>query len=218
MDIRRIITLASLAAPFCLFATVAGSQTIPFGSNLPAGPVPAGYAGFNWGTGANQAINSGPDAEIFYLTGPAASIVEFDRTSLFNLDSVDYQVLVSGETGLGSFDNYTTVVSGFLGSTLVKSVTENYPGTGGNLFTGLNIDGVNKITFSTSDTYGYLDSSGNPVIVATNSAATFVDQLKVSSSVTAPEMAPASAVSALTLLLGSLAISMGRRRVVRDSR
>jgi hypothetical protein len=214
MDIRRIITLASLAAPFCLFATAAASQTIPFGSNLPAGPVPAGYAGFNWGTGANQAINSGPDAEIFYLTSPAASIVEFDRTSLFNLDSVDYQILVSGQTALDSFDNYTTVVSGFLGSTLVKSVTENYPGTGGNLFTGLNIDGVNKITFSTSDTYGYLDSNGNPVIVATNGATTFVDQLKVSSStVAAPEMAAASAVSALTLLLGSLAISMGRRRV-----
>jgi hypothetical protein len=220
MDIRRIISLASFAAPFCLFATVAGSQTIPFGSNLPAGPVPPGYAGFNWGTGANQAINSGPDAEIFYLTSPAASIVEFDRTSLFNLDSVDYQILVSGQTALDSFDNYTTVVSGFLGSTLVKNVTENYPGTGGNLFTGLNIDGVNKITFSTTDTYGYLDSSGNPVIVATNTpAATFVDQLKVSSStVAAPEVVPASAVSALTLLLGSLAISLGRRRVVRDSR
>jgi hypothetical protein len=218
MDIRRIAA-ASLAAPLVLFATIAGSQTIPFGSNLPAGPVPAGYAGFNWGTGANQAINSGPDAEIFYLTGPAASIVEFDRTSLFNLDSVDYQVLVSGETALDSFDNYTTVVSGYLGSTLVKSVTENYPGFPSDLFSGLNIEGVNRITFSTTDTYGYLDSMGNPVIVATNTpAATFVDQLKVSSSVAAPEMAPASAVSALTLLLGSLAISMGRRRVVRNSR
>jgi hypothetical protein len=218
MDIRRIAA-ASLAAPLVLFATIASSQTIPFGSNLPAGPVPAGYAGFNWGTGANQAINSGPDAEIFYLTGPAASIVEFDRTSLFNLDSVDYQVLVSGETALDSFDNYTTVVSGYRGSTLVKSVTENYPGFPSDLFTGLNIDGVNRITFSTTDTYGYLDSMGNPVIVATNTpAATFVDQLKVSrSTVAAPEMGPASAVNALTLLLGSLAILKGRRRI-RDSR
>ncbi|HMH88247.1 MAG TPA: hypothetical protein VK523_06375 [Steroidobacteraceae bacterium] len=219
MDTRRIAA-ASLAAPLVLFAAVAGSQTIPFGSNLPAGPVPAGYAGFNWGTGANQAINSGPDAEIYFLTSPAASIVEFDRTSLFNLDSVNYQVLVSGETALDSFDNYTTVVSGYRGSTLVKSVTENYPGFPGDLFTGLNIEGVNRITFSTTDTFGFLDSLGNPVIVGTNTPAqTFVDQLKVSPfTVAAPEMAPAPALSALTLLLGSLAVLTGRRRVVRDRR
>lgn len=215
MEIRRTIAAAVSVAALLFFfapsAAFANSQTINFGANLPAGPVPAGYGGFNWGTGANQAINSGPDAAIYYLTSPAASIVEFGRTGLFDLNGVDYQVLVSGETGLGSFDNYTTVVSGYRGTTLVKSVTENYPGTGGDRFTGLNIDGVNKVSFATRDTFGFLDSLGNMVISGTSAAATFVDQLTVSSPTAAPEIDPASALSALTLLLGSLAVLRGRR-------
>jgi hypothetical protein len=216
MKIRRIIAAAAVAAPLSLSASFASSQTINFGANLPAGPVPAGYSGFNWGTGVSQAINSGPDAAIYYLTSPAASIVEFGKTSLFDLNSVDYQVLVSGETGLGSFDNYTTVVSGYRGSTLIKSVTENYPGSGADLFTGLNIDGVNNVRFSTTDTYGYLGSGGHMVIVGTNTPSqTFVDQLKVSRFTAAPEIAPVSAVSALTLLLGSLAVLRGRRPLMR---
>jgi hypothetical protein len=213
MDIRRTIAAAiSLAALLFFFApsaAFANSQTINFGANLPAGPVPAGYSGFNWGTGANQAVNSGPDA--FFLTSPAASIVEFGHTGLFNLNGVDYQVLGSGETGLDSFDNYTTVVSGYRGTTLVKSVTENYPGSPGERFNGLNIDGVNKVSFSTSDTFGFLDSLGNMVVSGTSAAATFVDQLTLSSATAAPEIDPASALSALTLLLGSLAVLRGRR-------
>jgi hypothetical protein len=215
MDIRRAIAAAVSVAALLFFfapsAAFANSQTINFGANLPAGPVPAGYSGFDWGTGANQAINSGPDAAIYYLTSPAASIVQFGQAGLFDLNSVDYQVLVSGETALDSFDNYTTVVSGYQGTTLVKSVTENYPGTGGNAFNGLNIDGVNKVTFATSDTFGFLDSMGNMVIAGTGAAATFVDNLTVSSPTAAPEIDPASALSALTLLLGSLAVLRGRR-------
>jgi hypothetical protein len=213
MEIRRTIAAAVSVAALLFFfapsAAFANPQTINFGANLPAGPVPAGYGGFNWGTGANQAINSGPDA--FFLTSPAASIVEFGHTGLFNLNGVDYQVLGSGETGLDSFDNYTTVVSGYRGTTLVKSVTESYPGTGGNRFNGLNIDGVNKISFSTRDTFGFLDSLGNMVISGTEAAATFVDQLTLSSVTAAPEIDPASALSSLTLLLGSLAVLRGRR-------
>jgi hypothetical protein len=215
MEIRRTIAAAVSWAALLLFfapsAAFANSQTINFGANLPAGPVPAGYSGFNWGAGANQAVNSGPDAAIYYLTSPAASIVEFGRTGLFDLNSVDYQVLVSGETGLGSFDNYTTVVSGYRGTTLVKSVTENYPGFGGDRFNGLNIDGVNKVSFSTRDTFGFLDTLGNMVVSGTSAAATFVDQLTLSSVTAAPEIDPASALSALTLLLGSLAVLRGRR-------
>jgi hypothetical protein len=215
MDIRRTIAAAVSVAALLFFfapsAAFADSQTINFGANLPAGPVPAGYSGFNWGAGANQAVNSGPDAAIYYLTSPAASIVEFGRTGLFDLNSVDYQVLVSGETGLGSFDNYTTVVSGYRGTTLVKSVTENYPGSAGERFNGLNIDGVNKVSFSTRDTFGFLDSLGNMVVSGTSAAATFVDQLTLSSATAAPEIDPASALSALTLLLGSLAVLRGRR-------
>jgi hypothetical protein len=214
MEIRRAIAAVSVAALLCLCATsaaFASSETIIFGANLPAGPVPAGYSGFNWGSGVNQAINSGPDAAIFALTNPAASIVEFGQTGLFNLNSVDYQILSSGETALDSFDNYTTVVSGYRGTTLVTSVTQNYPGTGGNLFNGLNIDNVNKVTFSTTDTFGFLDSLGNMVIAGVGAAATFVDELTVTPVTAAPEIDPASAVSALTLLLGGLVILRGRR-------
>jgi hypothetical protein len=215
MEIRRAIVAVSVAVPLFLFApcaAFASSQTITFGANLPAGPVPAGYSGFNWGTGVNQAVNSGPDAAIFFLTSPAASIVEFGQSNLFDLNSVDYQILVSGETGLGSFDNYVTVVSGYQGTTLVKSVTENYPGTGGNLFNNLNINGVNKVSFSTTDTFGFLDSLGNMVVSGSEAVATFVDELTVTPAVTAaPEIDPSSAVSALALLLGSLAVLRVRR-------
>jgi hypothetical protein len=213
MEIRRIVAAAAAAAPLSLFASFANSQTINFGANLPAGPVPAGYSGFNWGAGANVAVNSGPDAAIYYLTGPAAAIVEFSRANLFDLNSVDYQILVSGLTYETTFNNYTTVVSGYRGTTLVKSVTENYPGAGGDLFAGLNIDGVNKITFSTTDTYGYLNSGGNPVVVGVNApSTTFVDQLKVSGFTAAPEIDGTSAASALTLLLGCLAVLRRRSR------
>jgi hypothetical protein len=214
MEIRRAIVAVSVALPLFLFApcaAFASSQTINFGANLPAGPVPAGYSGFNWGTGVNQAINSGPDAAIYYLTSPAASIVQFGQPGRFDLNSVDYQVLVSGETGLGSFDNYTTVVSGYRGTTLVTSTTQNYPGTGGNLFNNLNIDGVNKVSFSTTDTFGFFDSLGHMVVSGTEAVATFVDQLTVSPVTAAPEIDPSSAVSALALLLGSLAVLRGRR-------
>lgn len=212
MELRRMIAALAVSAPLSLFATLAGSQTINFGANLPAGPVPAGYGGFDWGTGANAAINSGPDAQIYYLVSPAAYMVQFGRTSLFDLNSVGFSMYVSDLSYEGNFNNLTTVVSGYRGTTLVKSVIEHYTSSGPDSFTGLNIDGVNKITFSTTDTVSYLNGSGNPVIVSTNAPdSTFVDQLKVSSYKTAPEIDPASAASALTLLLGSLAVLRGRR-------
>jgi len=211
MELRGKIAALAVSAPLSLFATLAGSQTINFGANLPAGPVPAGYAGFDWGTGANAAINSGPDAAIYYLLSPAAYMVQFGRTSLFDLNSVGFSMYVSDLSYEGNFNNLTTVVSGYRGTTLVKSVIEHYTSSGPDSFTGLNIDGVNKITFSTTDTVSYLNGSGNPVIVSTNAPdSTFVDQLKVSS-YKAPEIDPASAASALTLLLGGLAVLRGRR-------
>lgn len=214
MEIRRFIA-AVAAAPFCLCAALAGAQTITFGDSLSGGPVAAGYDGFQWGTGVNQAVNyvsDGSSPYFLYLTSPAADVVEFSRTNLFDLNSVDYQILVSGETALDSFDNYSTVISGYRGATLVKSVTENYPGAGGDLFTGLNIDGINRISFSTTDTYGYLDpNNGNPIVAGTFTApGAYVDQLKVSNFTAAPEIDPASAVAALTLFLGSLAVLRGR--------
>jgi hypothetical protein len=214
MEIRRLIA-AVATAPFCLCATLAGAQTITFGDSLPGGPVAAGYNGFQWGTGANQAINyvsDGSSPYFLYLTSPAADVVAFSRTNLFDLNSVDFQILASGETALDSFDNYSTVISGYRGTTLVKSVTENYPGAGSDLFTGLNIDGINRINFSTTDTYGYLDpNNGNPIVAGTfTSPGAYVDQLKVGNFTAAPEIDPASAVTALTILLGSLAVLRGR--------
>ena len=95
----------------------------------------------------------------------------------------------------------------------MASVTENYPGTGGNLFNNLNIDGVDKVTFSTTDTSGFLDSLGNMIVTGMSAAATFVDELTVTPAVTvAPEIDPASAASALTLLMGGLMVLRGRRR------
>jgi hypothetical protein len=214
MEIRRAIAAVFVAVLLCFFTTSAAfatSETINFGANLPAGPVPTGYSGFNWGSGATQAINSGPDEAIYALTSPAASIVEFGQAGLFDLNSVDYQVLLSGETALDSFDNYTTTVSGYRGANLVASVTQNYPGTGGNFFNAINIDGVDKVTFSTSDTFGFLDSLGNMVVSGVGAAATFIDQLTVTPVMAAPEIDPASAISALTLLLGSLVILRARR-------
>jgi hypothetical protein len=215
MEIRRSIA-AVAAAPLCLCATLAGAQTITFGDSLSGGPVAAGYDGFQWGTGVTQAVNyvsDGSSPYFLYLTSPAADIVEFSRANLFDLSSVDYQILVSGETALDSFDNYSTVISGYRGATLVKSVTENYPGAGSDLFTNLNIDGINRISFSTTDTYGYLDpNNGNPIVAGTFTApGAYVDQLKVGNFTAAPEIDAASTVAALTLLLGSLAVLHGRR-------
>ena len=139
-------------------------------------------------------------------------MAQFSHVGLFDLNSVDYQILMSGITALDTFNNYTTVVSGYRGSTLVTSVTENYPGTGGNLFTNLNIDGVDKVTFSTTDTSGFLDSLGNMVTSGVTAVTTFVDELTVTTpAMAAPEIDPASTAAALTLLLGSLCILRGRR-------
>jgi hypothetical protein len=215
MGIYRSIAALVAASPLCLCANFAGAQTITFGDSLQGGPVAPGYAGFQWGTGANQAINFVSDVSdpyFLYLTGPAADIRDFSRTTLFDLNSIEYQILVSGQTALDSFDNYSTVVSGYRGTTLVKSVIENYPGFGGALFTGLNIDGVNSITISTTDTTGYLDpNTGKPIVAGSfTSPGAFVDQIKVSNFQAAPEIDPASVLTALTLLLGSLAVLRGR--------
>ena len=220
MEIRRSLAAVVAAASLCLLAKFADAQTINLGDSAPAGPIAPGFAGFQWGTGPNQAINyvsDGSSPFFLDLTGASAAVIEFDRTTLFDLDSVDFQILESGVTALDSFDNYSTVISGYDGSTLVKSFTANYPGAGSDLFTGLNIDGVNRITFTTTDTFGFLDpETGNPVVAGSQTApGAFVDQLKVSNFQTAPEIDPSSAVAALTLLLGSLAVLRGRVSLAR---
>ena len=78
MEIRRSIAAAIAAAPFCLFATLVDAQTINFGDSVSGGPVAPGYAGFQWGTGANQAINYVDD-----VTSPYFSVLSSpDRKSV----------------------------------------------------------------------------------------------------------------------------------------
>jgi hypothetical protein len=202
---------AAVAACLGLFASIASSKTIDFGQNLPDGAIAPGYAGFNWGSAVNDPFGGG-----FGLTEFAASIDQFSRNAPFDLNSVTFQNLVSEGGGDGSTANYTTVISGYLGNTLVRSVTENYAGFQDPTFAGLNIDGVNKITFSTiallQDTF-CCDSHGN-TITQTNfhgPDSTYVSSLNVSNFTKAPELNDASAATALTLLLGSLAVLRGRR-------
>jgi hypothetical protein len=215
MNISRSIT-AVVAAASWSFAAVAGAQTINFGDNLPGGPIAPGYAGFQWGSGANQAFNytsDSSDPNYLLLTAPAAQIFEFSRSSLFDLNSVDYQELVSLESYEDTINDYSVIVSGYRGNTLVKSVTENFPGFPSASFSGLNIDGVDKVTFTTIDTAGYIDlDTGKDILNGSiKYAGAFVDQLKVSNYNAAPEIDSASAVSSLTLLLGSLLVLRGRR-------
>jgi hypothetical protein len=107
MEIRRS-TLA--AAPLCFFGVIAGAQTINFGANLPNALVPAGYAGFNWGTGADAAINYGFGN--YDLTNPAAGIVNFGRSQLFDLNSVDYQVNFADLAYEDNIDDMTDTLGG----------------------------------------------------------------------------------------------------------
>jgi hypothetical protein len=211
------IAAVVLAAPFGLFLP-AGASTVDLGSALPSGTVPNGYGGFNWA----GAINDSGDAQFFFTSAPAADVSQFSRAQPFDLTSVVFQNWESEVTGLGQVSNYATVISGYLNKTLVRSVTENYP-WGQGVFSGLNIDDVNKITFATTahitDTF-CCDGSGNPITVTEFNGpdTTFVSSVTVKNAARAPEVDPASAASALTLLLGGLAVLRGGRRAQRRHR
>jgi hypothetical protein len=211
-NIDCIIVAMAIAVPLALFAPIAAGQTIDFGQNLPSGPVPAGYAGFDWGSAVNDPFGGG-----FGLTNFSASIDQFSRSQPFDFNSVTFQNFESEAPGDGAGASYTTVISGYLNNTLVSSLTENYGWASGN-FSGLNIDDVNKITFATkavlTDTY-CCDSGGNIVTTTyfNGPDATFISSLNVSGAKAAPEIDPASAASGLTLLLGGVAVLRGRRRI-----
>jgi hypothetical protein len=208
------IAAVVLAAPFAL-VVAAGATTVDLGAALPSGPVPDGYGGFNWG----GAINDSGDIQFFYTTGPAAAVDQFSAAQPFDLTGVTFQNWESEFTGEGQVSNYSTVISGYLNNALVQSVTENYPWAAGG-FSDLNIDDVNKITFSTTafitDT-SCCDSSGNPITITefNGGDTTFVSSVTVKNAAIAPEVDPASAASALTLLLGGLVVLRGRRTVHR---
>jgi hypothetical protein len=218
------VLAAGIVAACCgLFAPAAHcAQTINFGQNLPDGPIANGYAGFNWGSADND-----PDGG-FGLTAFSASIDQFSRSTPFNLDSASFANFLSEGTGDGDFADFTTVIDGYRGNHLVKSVTENYGADSDASFSGIAIDGVTKITFSThvleTDEF-CCDSQGNIVtqVIQNGPDSTLVSSLKVSDFVAkAPELDSSSAAAALTFFLGSLAVLRGRypndrRRYVQSS-
>jgi hypothetical protein len=205
------ILASSIVVTCCaLFAPAARAQTINFGQNLPDGPIANGYAGFNWGDADN-------DPEGGYgLTGFAASIDQFSRNASFDLNSASFVNYLSEGTGDGDVAVYATVISGYQGNHLVKSVTEHYGAYSDPTFSGLAIDDVNKITFSThvleTDEY-CCDSQGNIVthVIQNGPDSSLVSSLNVSNFVAqAPELDNSSAAAALTFFLGSLAVLRAR--------
>lgn len=213
----HFLAAAMAAAPFGLFGSIAGAGTINFGPAVtpgaPTAPsVPNGYAGFNWGNATNDYDGFTP----FFLTAPSAFIDQFSGSTPFDLNSVTFQNFMSEASGDGQVSTYSTVISGYLGGTLVSSVTENY-GWGGTTITGINLDDVNKVTFSThaliTDSF-CCDSMGNIETITQFNGPdqTFVSSLKVSAVTAAPEIDPASGASALTLLAGAILVLSRRVR------
>jgi len=210
-NIRHLIAALAAAAPFGLFAPAAVSQTIDFGA-LPAGPVAAGTDGFDW----HGAINDPTGFDPSFVTAPSVLIDQFTGSQPFTLNSVTFENLMSEAPSPGGTASYSTVVSGYLNGTLEKSVTEDYGWGGASTFSGLDIAGVNQITFATTalltDSF-CCDSSGNIVTLTffNGPDTTYVSSLNVSSVAKAPEMDPASAASSLSLLVGGLLVLRGRR-------
>jgi len=146
------------AAPLGFFALAASSQTINLG-NLATSTVANGYQGFNWG---NATEDNGISP--YYLTGPSAILGGFGRSTPFDLNAVSYQNWESEapDPVYGETSTYATTISGYRGGTLVDSLTEHYSWSNG-VFTGINMDDVTKVTFSTVAT---LTNSGVTYITA----------------------------------------------------
>jgi hypothetical protein len=197
------LTVAAIAAALPMLSASA-SQTINFGETYaPVGALPNGYKGFDW-YGAQNGVYADSTGSVF----GSADIAEFGRAKAFDLDSIALVNFGSDVPSGGDTISFATTVSGYYNGTLVKSVTEDY-GWGGGFFSGIDIDGVNKITFATTDTRTIYGEPGT----FTGSDDTLVSQLTVSKAgvVAAPEMDRATAASALTLTIGGLLVLQGRR-------
>jgi hypothetical protein len=199
------LMVAAIATTLPLW-TAGAAQTINFGPNLPQGPVPDGYAGFNW--------HGADNADLFDFTPThfgSADISEMSRTSAFDLDNI---VLAPLNLILPSYGNsiLATTISGYLNGTLVETLTAHYSPIQTVTSRILNMDGVNEVTFTTIDTRKEYDSVGYPTIIS--SEPTMVTQMTVDNFTgvaRAPELDPTTTASALTLLLGSLFVIRGRR-------
>lgn len=196
------LTLAAIIATLPLLSANA-AQTLDFGPNLPPGTVPDGYAGFDW-HGAQNDVFADTTVDFF----GSLFITELSRTAPFDLNSMVVQELNSDAPSAGETSNNMTTISGYLNGTLVDTLTENYAFGGGTLLS-LNMDGVNDVKFTTSNVRMVF---GQPVFISSPDL-TLVSQLTVDNFVAkAPEIDPATAASALTLLIGGVLVSTGRRR------
>jgi hypothetical protein len=208
---------AFAAAPLGFFALAASAQTINLG-DLSSPTVPNGYQGFNWDNAPeeNQAY-LGVYPSTYYLSGSAAMLSQFSRSTPFDLSGTSYQNWVSEVPDGGGTSTYATTIDGYRGGTLVNSVTENYSWGNGN-FTGINMNDVTKVTFSTIATLtdAFVNSMGQVIneVFYDGPDQTFVGSVTVGPAISAraPEIDPASAVSAFTLLGGALLVLSGRRK------
>ena len=198
------LTFAAIVATLPLLSANA-AQTLDFGPNLPTGTVPDGYAGFDWHGAQNGVFYSTNDFASLYLT-------EMSRAAPFDLNSLVVRELESSVPSPGETSNYMTTISGYLNGTLVQTFTENYAWGSDPLLT-LNMDGVNDVKFATSN----IRTSDALPGTFINEDLFMVSQLTVANSATmAPEMDPATAASAFTLLLGGLLVMTGRARSTRS--
>ena len=202
MKTELCLTLAAIVATLPLISANA-AQTLNFGPSLPPGTVPDGYAGFDW---------HGAQNDVFADTTPSffgsLFITELSRTAPFDLNSMVVQELNSDAPSIGETSNNTTTISGYLNGTLVDTLTESYAFGGGTLLT-LNMDDVNAVKFTTTNTRTVFGLPGS----ITGPDLTLVSQLTVDNVVAkAPEIDPATAASGLTLLIGGLLAISGRRR------
>lgn len=198
---KELSLTAAAVMAIASFASADASQTINFGPTLPAGTVADGYAGFNWYGAQNDVF-----ADSSFSFFDSASVNQFGRSKNFDLNSVDLLTLNSDVPSGGDTAAFTTVISGYRNGSLIKSLTENYA-WGGADFSGLKLDGVNKVTFNTTVTttvYGIPGSS-------TNSDFTLINSLNVDKAARAPELDAASCAGALTLLGGAIMVMGGRR-------
>lgn len=195
------LTLAAILATLPLLSANA-EQTLDFGSNLPTGTVPDGYAGFDWHGAQNGVFFTTNNFESLFIT-------ELSRSAPFDLNSMVVQELNSDVPSPGETSNFTTTISGYLNGTLVQTLTENYAWGGGTLLT-LNMAGVDDVKFATNN----IRTSDALPGTFTSPDFTFVSRMTVdnfSGVVKAPEMNPTTAASALTLLIGGLLVFTGRR-------
>jgi opacity protein-like surface antigen len=198
------LTLAAIVAALPLMSANA-AQTLNFGPSLPSGTgtVPDGYAGFDW-HGAQNDVFADTTVDFF----GSLFITQLSRTAPFDLNSMVVQELNSDAPSIGETSNNTTTISGYLNGVLVDTLTENYAFGGGTPLT-LNMDDVNDVKFTTTNTR----TVSSPPLTISGPDLTLVSQLTVDNVVAkAPEIDPAAAASALSLLIGGLLVITGRRR------